>query len=90
MIFSYLQYFKMMKMGLPKEAAQHAMVRDQLDPKILDMDPEKSLKSQTESADSGPPLKDDPKFAKYFKMLKMVSDPSLLLHFLPTTCLVCG
>lgn len=64
----------MMKMGLPKEAAQHAMVRDQLDPKILDMDPEKSLKSQTESADSGPPLKDDPKFAKYFKMLKMVSD----------------
>lgn len=62
----------MMKMGLPKEAAKHAMVRDQLDPKILDMDPEKSLASQTgESADTGPPMKEDPKYAKYFKMLKM-------------------
>ena len=40
------------------------MVRDQLDPKILDMDPEKSLRSQTESADDGPPLKDDPRYSK--------------------------
>jgi hypothetical protein len=66
----------MIKMGLPKEAAKHAMVRDQLDPSILDLDPEKSLKSQLggdEEKDTGPPLKDDPKFAKYFKMLKMVS-----------------
>jgi len=68
-----MQYFKMMKMGLPKEAAKHAMVRDQLDPSILDLDPEKSLKSQTgEGADTGPPLKEDPKYAKYFKMLKLV------------------
>ena len=28
---NFLQYFKMMKMGLPKEAAKHAMARDQLD-----------------------------------------------------------
>ena len=51
------------------------MVRDGLDPAVLDMDPEKSLKSQTEPAeeDTGPPLKDDPKYSKYFKMLKMVS-----------------
>ena len=54
----------MLKMGLPKDVAKHAMVRDQLDPNILDMDPEKSLKSQTESADDGPPLKDDPKYSK--------------------------
>ena len=38
-------------MGLPKDVAMHAMVRDQLDPNISDMDPEKLLKSQTESAD---------------------------------------
>jgi len=68
----YVKYFKMMKMGLPKEAAKHAMVRDGLDPSILDMDPEKSISSQ-ESEDTGPPLKEDPKYAKYFKMLKMVS-----------------
>ena len=69
----YIKYFKMMKMGLPKDAVQHAMARDQLDPAILDMDLEKSLKSQTvESASTGPPLKEDPKYAKYFKMLKMV------------------
>ena len=55
----------MLKMGLPKEVAKHSMVRDGVDPNILDMDPEKSLKRQTESsADDGPPLKDDPKYAK--------------------------
>ena len=67
-----LQYFKMLKMGLPMGAVKNAMVRDELDPKILDMDPEKSLASQTgESADTGPPMKEDPKYAKYFKMIKM-------------------
>jgi len=81
----YTKYFKMMKMGLPKEAAKHAMVRDQLDPSILDLDPEKSLKSQMGGGeeDTGPPLKDDPMFAKYFKMLKMVSpsDVYFRLHY---------
>ena len=68
----YIKYYKMMKMGLPKDAVKHAMARDQLDPSILDLDPEKSLKSQTESADdTGPPLKEDPKYIKYFKMMKM-------------------
>jgi hypothetical protein len=71
----YSKYFKMLKMGLPKEAAKHAMVRDQLDPSILDLDPDKSLKSHKVGGkeNTGPPLTDDPKFAKYFKMLKMVS-----------------
>ena len=57
-------------------AVKNALQRDGLDPGIMDLDPEKSLKSQTEggdSADTGPPLKEDPKYAKYFKMLKMVS-----------------
>jgi hypothetical protein len=39
----YKQYFKMMKMGLPKGAAQQKMIKDGKDPAILDMDPEKSL-----------------------------------------------
>jgi len=31
----YEKYFKMMKMGLPKEVAQHAMTRDQMDPRYV-------------------------------------------------------
>ena len=41
---------------------------------ILDLDPEKSLKSQLKAegdCDDGPPLKEDPKYIKYFKMMKM-------------------
>jgi len=55
-------------------AAKQACVRDGKDPSVMDLDPEKSLASQTEgvkSNDSGPPLRDDPEYAKYWKMLKM-------------------
>eukprot|EP00536_Pseudo-nitzschia_multiseries_P013633 jgi/Psemu1/212264/e_gw1.595.26.1 len=70
----YAKYFKMMKMGMPKEQVLHALQRDEKDPKIIDLDPNKSLKSQQSQAaevDNGPPLKDDPEYAKYFKMEKM-------------------
>jgi hypothetical protein len=70
----YSKYFKMLKMGMAKEQAGHAMKRDDKDPSILDLDPNKSLKSQVggaQAADDGPPLKDDPEYVKYFKMLKM-------------------
>ena len=60
------KYFKMIKMGFPKDVVRHALVRDQLDSKILDMNPERSLQSQTESADGVPPIKDDPKYSKVF------------------------
>lgn len=63
--------------GLPKGAVKNAMERDGLDPDIMDLDPEKSVASQLkkdeEDEDYGPPLKEDPKYEKYFKMLKMVS-----------------
>ena len=53
-------------------AVKNALSRDGLDPGIMDLDPEKSLKSQqgggdeeeTEEADTGPPLKDDPTYQK--------------------------
>ena len=52
------------------------MQRDGLDPTIMDLDPEKSVASQLdkeeEIVDKGPPLKEDPTYVKYFKMLKMV------------------
>jgi hypothetical protein len=31
----YQKYYAMMKMGLPKQVAQHAMKRDQLDPRYV-------------------------------------------------------
>jgi len=73
------KYFKMLKMGLPKDAVKNALLRDGKDPSIMDMDPNKSLKSQNggggepkdEPKDDGPPLKQDPDFTKYFKMLCM-------------------
>ena len=70
----YKKYFNMTRMGMSVEVAKHAMQRDGLDPNIMDLDPEKSLKDQqTNTVRDGDelPLKDDPEFAKYFKMLKM-------------------
>jgi hypothetical protein len=60
--------------GLPMGAVQNAMTRDGLDPAIMDLDHDKSVASQmdVELVDKGPPLKEDPKYEKYFKMLKMV------------------
>lgn len=59
-------------------AVKNAMTRDSEDPSIMDLDPEKSVASQLkqeeeeeEDVDKSPPLKDDPKYTKYFKMLKM-------------------
>ena len=58
-------------------AVKNAMIRDQQDPTIMDLDPEKSLESQRPPpkdnvADAAPPLNQDPAYSKYFKMLKMV------------------
>ena len=70
----YAKYFKMLSMGLPVDAVKNALVRDSKDPTIMDLDPNKSLKSQlgqNEEKDLGIPIKDDPEYKKYFKMLGM-------------------
>jgi len=69
----YQKYFKMLKMGLPMGAVQNALLRDGKDPKIMELNPDESLKSQmkVEVTDNDPPLKEDPEYQKYFKMLKM-------------------
>src|SRR3569623_1203445 len=67
----------MLEKGLPVGAVKNALQRDGLDPGILDLDPSKSLSSQTKTAqtsaagDSGVPLREDPEWKKYFTMLKM-------------------
>ena len=62
----FAKYFKMLKMGLPMGAVKNAMTRDGLDPDIMDGNHDKPA-----NINKGVPLKEDPKFAKYFKMLKM-------------------
>ena len=50
-------------------AVQNAMLRDGLDPAIMDLDPNKSVASQMEiKQEDGPTLKDDPKYQKYFRV----------------------
>jgi hypothetical protein len=50
-------------------AVQNALQRDGLDPSIIELDPNKSVASQLKKdEDDGPPLKEDPKYQKYFKV----------------------
>ena len=63
----YTKYFKMLKVGMPLQVVQHCMERDGLDPSILEGDHNKPAGYIPGAV----PLKDDPEFAKYFKMLKM-------------------
>ena len=50
-------------------AVQNAMQRDGLDPTIMDLDHDKSVASQLKSdKEECPPLKEDPKYQKYFKV----------------------
>jgi hypothetical protein len=63
-------YFKMLNVGLPKDAVRQRMVNDKQDPAVLDLDPALPLPASLPSA-GGPPVavKDDPRFLPYFKML---------------------
>jgi hypothetical protein len=58
----------MLKMGLPMDAVKHALQRDGKDPSVMDLDPNKSVKSQMGGADNeedtGPAIKDDPEYEK--------------------------
>ena len=73
----YSKYFKMLSIGLPLGAVKNAMERDGVDPSVMDGD---HSAPAGQPSDGGVPLKDDPKFAKYFKML--VSLGKLVLSFL--------
>ncbi|KAK7232235.1 actin binding protein [Aureococcus anophagefferens] len=65
----YKKYFKMLAMHLPRGAVEQKMMAEGMDPKILDLDP--TTPAPAAAAPSGPPVGEDPKYAKYFKMLKM-------------------
>ena len=64
----YSKYFKMLKMGLPMEAVKHSMTRDGLNPDIMDGNHNLPVGAKNSS---GIPRKEDPRYQKYFKMLKI-------------------
>jgi hypothetical protein len=76
----YQKYFKMLKVGMPRDAVVQALERDGKSASILDLDPEKPYASQTASSSadeardeveekkSDVPLKDDPEYVKFFKV----------------------
>ncbi len=69
----YAKYFKMLAMHVPRGAVEQKMRSDGVDVAVLDMDPEAALLGSGggQEKPKGVPLKDDPKYAKYFKMLAM-------------------
>ena len=61
----YERYFKMLKLGMPIDVVKHAMTRDGVNASVMDGDHNKPVPV------AGVPLKDDPEYEKYFKMLKI-------------------
>eukprot|EP00934_Nitzschia_sp_Nitz4_P008418 Nitzschia sp. Nitz4//scaffold30_size153850//116218//122960//NITZ4_002791-RA/size153850-augustus-gene-0.63-mRNA-1//1//CDS//3329547303//8408//frame0 len=61
----YERYFRMLKVGMPMEVVKHAMLKDGNDPDVMDGD------HNLPAGGGGVPLKEDPAYAKYFKMLKL-------------------
>lgn len=66
----YAKYFKMLKSGVPAPAVAHRMVADGLDPAILDCDPDQPMPAKFSEYTDGPPLEEDEKYSKYFKVRK--------------------
>lgn len=74
----YVKYFKMLKVGLPKDAVKAKMTQEGVDPDILDKDPTE-LVSKIDSKVAGTrsdhgkmvAVSEHPKYSKYFRMLKV-------------------
>ncbi|KAG7382834.1 hypothetical protein PHYBOEH_010225 [Phytophthora boehmeriae] len=86
----YEKYFKMLKVGLPPPVVKHKMQSEDVDPAILDMDPNKPLPEMTQSA-SGldaeaeaayqAQLKEyEAKHGKYTQMVKVGLPPAVVEH----------
>jgi hypothetical protein len=69
----YAKFFKMLRMHLPKGAVALKMKAEGFDSAVLDMNPDAPSPGARLTAGTQVVLllKDDPQFAKYFKMLKM-------------------
>ena len=75
---NYKKYFKMLAMHLPRGAVEQKMRADGLDVAVLDMDPDKPMPGsgggdggaggEDKKVDTRVKIKDDPQFAKFFKL----------------------
>ena len=66
---TYSKYFRMLKVGLPKDAIKSKMQQEGADPSFLDKDPAELVAVAVEGAKV--PVSEHPNYAKYFKMLKL-------------------
>jgi hypothetical protein len=64
----YEKYFRVMARGVPPEAVKHMMVKEGVDPAVLDCDPNLPLPDAFSPYTNGPPLKQDPVYEKFFKV----------------------
>ena len=66
------KYHKMLKMHIPRPAVEMKMRTDGLDPALLDTDAAQGgVGAGSTGVEAGPPVSEDPKYKKFFKMLKM-------------------
>lgn len=79
----YAKYFKMLKMGLPKDAVRHKMRSEGADERALELGGDAQYSKLTESPVAAK-LGDDPVYAKYFKMLKMGLPEGAVRHKMVT------
>jgi len=69
----YATYYKMLKMGLPIGAVKNRLIKEGLDPSLIDLDGDEMIPSEEAGASTGPAMvkrRDHPKYATYYKMLK--------------------
>jgi len=75
----YMKYFKMLKVGLPKEAVQAKMQQENVDPSMLDKPADEKIplnavvvpEKKKEEEGKKVAIREHPKYEKYFKMLKV-------------------
>lgn len=74
----YAKYFKMLKIGLDKEAVKAKMQLEGVDSSILDKDPKELVplhetpsKASDEKGKEKVAIKDHPKYSKFFQMMKV-------------------
>lgn len=85
---TYQKYFKMLKVGMPAPAVKHKMQSENVDPTILDMDPNKplpeapvpALDKETEAAYQAQLKEYEAKHGKYLQMVKVGLPPAVVEH----------
>ncbi|KUF91137.1 hypothetical protein AM588_10002937 [Phytophthora nicotianae] len=85
---TYEKYFKMLKVGLPAPVVKHKMQSENVDPSILDMDPNKplpetpapALDDEAEAAYQAQVKEYEAKHGKYLQMVKVGLPPAVVEH----------